>query len=45
MTKAFPRLHILYFDINHTTAAAGWEASNNINNGEGKKHMLLSKDF
>lgn len=45
MTKAFPRLHILHFDINHTTAAAGWEASNNINNGEGKEQMLFSKGF
>ncbi|KAM7380190.1 hypothetical protein PAMP_003503 [Pampus punctatissimus] len=35
MTIAFPRLHILHFDINHRTAAAGWEASNISKNGEG----------
>lgn len=45
MTIAFPRLHILHFDINHNTAAAGWEASNIINNGEGKEQTLLLKDF
>lgn len=45
MTIAFPRLHILHFNINHNTAAAGWEASNIINNGEGKEQMLFSKGF
>lgn len=45
MTIAFPRLHILHLNINHNTAAAGWEASNIINNGEGKEQMLFSKGF
>lgn len=43
MTIAFPRLHILHFDINLNTAAAGWEASNISNNGEGKEQMPFSK--
>lgn len=45
MTIAFPRLHILHFDINLNTAAAGWEASNISNNGEGKEQMPFSKGF
>lgn len=41
MTIAFPRLHILLFNISHNTAAAGWQASNISNNGEGKEQMLF----
>lgn len=43
MTIAFCHLHILHFDINHTsTASAGWEAKQQLNNGEGeeKKNLL-----
>lgn len=43
MTKAFTCLHILPFDINHTTAVAELEASNNIHNGEGKEQVLFSR--
>lgn len=44
MTIAFCHLHILHFDINHTsTASAGWEAKQMLNNGEGEeKTNLLS---
>ena len=45
MTKAFPCLHIPLFDIYHNSAAAGWEASNISNNGEGKEQALFSKAF